>query len=108
MKLEHYKPTYRWVLLEPLIEEKTAGGLYLPPKSQIATAFMVVKVGPQCEMVKPGQRVIVEKGPMVDLVFDGSHQLYHQVLEMRVIGVEDDSSGTSHKNESALSGDSQQ
>lgn len=105
MKLEHYKPTYRWVLLEQVLEEKV-GSLYVPAHSQKGNTYTVVKVGPQCEIAKPGQRVIVENGPMVDLTFADNRQLYFQVMEPRIIGVEDDSSRDTYTSKSTLPGDS--
>lgn len=106
MKLANYEPTYRWVLLEPLFEEKV-GSLYIPAQSQRSNTYMVVKAGPQCEIARPGLRVIVENGPTIDLNFEENRLLYQQILEMRIIGVDNDSSGNTYQSEPTLSGDSE-
>lgn len=110
MKLANYVPTWRWVLLEPIVEDMK-GSLYIPPKAQKATGYKVAKTGPACEIVQPGDYVIVENGPMVELFFEESRLLYNQVLEPRIIGIDrrtDDSTGDTYTSESTLPGGSEQ
>jgi hypothetical protein len=64
MKLEQYKPTGHNLVVEPVIEnELKQGSLYIPNvhRADAGVLARILKVGPLCEGVTAGQKVILEQ-----------------------------------------------
>lgn len=98
MKLSDYQPTWRWVLVEPILPEMTSGGLYLPEKDiqEVTTpTAKVVKVGPDVERIQVGDIVAIETVGYAKLMdFEDAKGIY-SLQEMVIMGYtrthEDDS-----------------
>jgi hypothetical protein len=90
MDYKEYKPTYRWVLISPVIEEKTESGIYkaLPKKNEEIELFLVEDMGPDATDVKIGDKVLIEAtNRMVQLPFKKEGKHLFQVLEQQIIGI---------------------
>ncbi len=89
MKLEHYSPTFRNVLLaENKKQEKTSGGIYIPEvvlaqSLPDETTYSVVKVGKDCTTVQPGDIVYLSRG-----IFPEPLGEYFSVMEQQIKGFE--------------------
>lgn len=86
MKLEHYSPSFRQVLLEEITEKVTKGGLIIPSsvtKPIDETEYLVLKVGRDCIEIKPGDKVRLSRGIQPEPV-----DKYFQVMEMQIKGYE--------------------
>lgn len=93
MKVNNYEPFYRWVVISPIIKKTTKAGIILSDSdnTEKVESFRVEKVGEQCEKVKPGDRVLLERGRgLIELPFESEIPLL-QVMEQQIIGkVEED------------------
>jgi co-chaperonin GroES (HSP10) len=106
MKLEHYYPTFRNILLQEVKETQTLGGLFLPPRATTEdSAWRVIKTGPDCIAVQPGDLVKIMMGirPQ-ELKLDSTD--YGQITEHQIIGYERVSIRTTSGIGSTVSGDS--
>ena len=104
MKIGLYSPTYRNVLFKEIREEKTAGGIYIPPADFTVTThadmfekkkehkadgkvgdYVVIKVGPDTTTIKPGDIIVVMSGIFPQRIqFDEEECM--QVPEQQIIG----------------------
>lgn len=104
MKLAHYSPTFRNVLLQEVKITKTKGGIILP-STEYATGennklYLVLKAGKDCIEVKPGYLVKIMEGlypapfklewDALEALYsgdihDGDHEVC-QVMEQQIIG----------------------
>lgn len=92
MKLETYFPTFRNVLLELVVEEKTNTGIYIPYKNSISgdMFYRVVKIGKSCEEVQINDLVRLDNrvSPQtVPLIEQGKSKDYYQVQEINIVGI---------------------
>lgn len=106
MNINNYFPTFRNVLFREVVKEMTDTGLYLPTKDMELKGFssmfenesvqfkgsetklgdyVVVKTGTHCELVKPGDVIILMTGIRAESIEfeDGT---YLQVMEQQIIG----------------------
>ena len=92
MKLSNYFPTFRYVLVQEVVERKTKGGLYVPPTVFTEDKeWQVIKTGKDCIAVLPGDIIKIAKGIKPDdLRLDEGN--FYQVLEMQIVGYQRDDS----------------
>lgn len=89
MKIQNYSPTFRNILLKQVEQEtKTSSGLYIPTAVLDNTpvdemAWLVVKTGKDCQEVKVGDTVYLNRGIYPEPIGE-----YFQVMEMQIKGYE--------------------
>jgi co-chaperonin GroES (HSP10) len=107
MKVSDFYPTFRNVLYEEVVKEKTDSGLYLPTKNtklvlegdmfgankvQFDGAeaklgdFVVVKTGKDCTETEPGDIILIMEGIRTTKV-ELEEGTYYLVTEQQVIGI---------------------
>jgi co-chaperonin GroES (HSP10) len=106
MKLANYSPTFRNVLFKQFVKEKTDGGIYIPPTDfkiktfsdqfenekehslEVAIGdYVVLKVGKDCTICKPGDIIVLMKGIRPDKVESIDDETCYSVMEQQIIGV---------------------
>lgn len=106
MKLENYSPTFRNILFKQIVKERTEGGIYIPPadfsiktfsdhfenekEHRLETAigdYVVLKVGKDCTICKPGDVIVLMKGIKPEEVTAIDDETCYSVMEQQIIGV---------------------
>ena len=86
MRLDYYNVTFRNVLIDRIREEVTSGGIYLPEtKDQSFETYKVIRIGKNCEEVKPGDIITLTPGiRLAEKTLDGKS--YYVVFEQQIDG----------------------
>lgn len=86
--MKGFTPLRDWVVFDIPVLNKTASGIIVPDTAKIPmhNIVKVLAVGPQCEMVKEGQTVLVHpSSPPLIIELDGKD--YACVNEFQVVGI---------------------
>ena len=85
----NFKPTRDWIVFKIQRMDQTESGIIIPdtvravPLDNVVT---VLAVGPKCEMVKEGQKVLIHpSSPPLPIEIDGKE--YACVNEFQVVGI---------------------
>lgn len=93
MKHSEYQPLWRQVIVTPIVNDKTDGGIFLPDsamrKDLSEKTFSVIAKGAECLAVKEGDVIFIDPIAITHakkLEFEDVEEGCYSIMEQQIIG----------------------